>query len=245
MKQFLLFVFCISLSASSFAQTRTAQKMQSVFSRNQDSVQAQLQRAGFSKTPVGIFLRSFKYNKELQVWLKPDNRSPYKLFKTYAVCTQSGTVGPKRVEGDYQVPEGVYYINEFNPNSAYHLSMGLNYPNASDRILSDPRRPGSAIYVHGNCISTGCIPITDRYMEELYVLSSMIKEQGMQEFIPIHVFPINYTDKKSLTWFQPILNNDEGLKKYNANLKEVFDYFETKKELPIVLVNGSGEYVVN
>ena len=55
---------------------------------------------------------------------------------------QSGTTGPKRAEGDYQVPEGFYYINEFNPNSKYHLSLGLNYPNASDKILSDSIDPG-------------------------------------------------------------------------------------------------------
>ena len=72
---------------------------------------------------------------------------------------QSGTMGPKRLQGDYQVPEGFYYINEFNPNSNYHLHLGLNYPNASDKILSDSLRPGGDIYIHGSCVSIGCIPL--------------------------------------------------------------------------------------
>src|SRR6185436_20905744 len=100
---------------------------------------------------------------------------------TYKVCQQSGTTGPKRVEGDYQVPEGFYYINEFNPNSNYHLSLGLNYPNASDRLLSDSLRPGGNIYIHGNCVSTGCIPVNDEQIEEIYIITSSAKAQG-QDF---------------------------------------------------------------
>jgi murein L,D-transpeptidase YafK len=110
---------------------------------------------------------------------------------------QSGAMGPKRMEGDYQVPEGFYYINEFNPNSLYHLSLGLNYPNASDRILSDSSRPGNNIYIHGNCVSTGCIPISDVPIEELYYIASNVKAQG-QDFIPVHVFPVRYNLKKSM-----------------------------------------------
>ena len=85
---------------------------------------------------------------------------------------QSGTTGPKRLQGDFQVPEGFYHINEFNPNSNYHLSMGLNYPNSSDRILSDSLRPGGEIYIHGSCVSVGCIPLNDDEIEELYLIAS-------------------------------------------------------------------------
>ena len=108
-----------------------------------------------------VYIRSFKYDAQLEVWVKNEAKEKYKLFKTYKVCMQSGTMGPKRLQGDYQVPEGFYYINEFNPHSNYHLSLGLNYPNASDRILSDSFRPGGNIYIHGSCVSVGCIPVTD------------------------------------------------------------------------------------
>ena len=90
--------------------------------------------------------------------------------------------------GDYQVPEGFYYINEFNPKSEYHFALGLNYPNASDHILSDSIQPGGDIYIHGSCVTTGCIPITDGQIEELYVLGGPCQGPG-RGFYPRTYFP--------------------------------------------------------
>ncbi len=157
---------------------------------------------------------------------------------------QSGTMGPKRVEGDYQVPEGFYYINEFNPYSNYHLALGLNYPNASDKILSDSLRPGGDIYIHGNRVSTGCIPIDDEPIEEVYVLASIVKNNG-EDFIPVHVFPVKYNEKKSLDYLAMVTKQNQPLQKFAINLKEVFDYFEEKKQIPVILVNKNGEYIIN
>jgi murein L,D-transpeptidase YafK len=142
------------------------------------------------------------------------------------------------------VPEGFYYINEFNPNSLYHLSLGLNYPNASDKILSDPSKPGSSIYIHGNCVSTGCIPITDAPIEELYYLANIVRNEG-QEFIPVHVFPIKYNVPDSKTYLEKTIKDNAALIEFNKNIKQVFDFFETKKELPIIMVNKKGEYLLN
>lgn len=210
----------------------------------EDSLKRQFEKLNLTWPAQAMYLRSFKYDRQLEVWVKADAKSPYKLFKTYKVCQQSGGMGPKRVEGDYQVPEGFYYINEFNPNSNYHLSLGLNYPNASDKILSDPNRPGSAIYIHGDCVSTGCIPITDGPIEELYFLASLVRNQG-QEFIPVHVFPVKYSVKKSMEFLENAMKDNNYLQQFNNNIKEVFDYFETKKELPIIMVNKKGAYVLN
>ena len=123
-----------------------------------------------------IYIRSFKYDSEMEVWVKNKQNEKYKLFKTYKICALAGSLGPKRMAGDYQVPEGFYYINEFNPRSLYHLSLGLNYPNASDRMLCDLSQPGGDIYIHGSCVTTGCIPITDGQIEELYVLAAHAKD---------------------------------------------------------------------
>ena len=238
----LFIVFFVSLGLQTQAQRASIAGVKPPVG---DSIMAQLKRSGFSSVPGNMYLRGFKYEKQLEVWMKEDTASKYRLFKTYKVCTQSGTMGPKRMEGDYQVPEGIYYINEYNPNSAFHLSLGLNYPNASDRILSDKRRPGSAIYVHGNCVSTGCIPLTDQYVEELYSLASMVRQQGEQEFIPIHVFPIKYSVKKSSEYLGMFTAANESLLQFNTHLRQVYDYFEKYKTVPIVMVNAKGDYVVN
>ena len=223
---------------------RTSYKVSDVFSRMEDSVKKQFEAQQLTWPPEAMYVRSFKYDRQLEVWVKGNTKDPFKLFKTYKVCMQSGTMGPKRMEGDYQVPEGFYQINEFNPNSNFHLSLGLNYPNASDKILSDSLRPGSAIYIHGNCVSTGCIPISDKPMEELYIIASNVKAKG-QEFIPVHVFPVRYNVKKSMEYLNTTIQNNVYLQTFNKNIKAAFDYFETKKQLPVIMVNQKGEYVFN
>ncbi|RYF81788.1 MAG: hypothetical protein EOO03_16420 [Chitinophagaceae bacterium] len=215
------------------------------FNRSADSVKKQFEKQNLVWPPAEMYVRSFKYDRQLEIWVKGNSKEPFKLFKTYKVCMQSGTMGPKRMEGDYQVPEGFYYINEFNPNSNYHLSLGLNYPNASDKILSDGSRPGSNIYIHGNCVSTGCIPISDIPIEEVFIIASAVREQEQQEFIPVHVFPIRYNVKKSVEYLDNITKDNEALLAFNNNIKAAFEYFELKKKLPIIMVNQKGEYVFN
>jgi hypothetical protein len=168
----------------------------------------------------------------------------FSLFKTYRVCALAGSLGPKRMQGDYQVPEGFYYINEFNPRSNYYLSLGINYPNASDRVLSDSLRPGSAIYIHGSCVTVGCIPIRDEQIDELYILAAHAKDQG-QDFIPVHIFPIRYNVERSVKYLDNLTKNDPALKKFADRLEDAFDYFDKYKQLPVVMIGEKGEYLIN
>src|SRR5688572_2801139 len=115
--------------------------------RKGDTLQKQFEKKGLAWPAKYMYIRSFKYDGQMEVWVKNDRIDQFKLFKTYMVCALAGTLGPKRMQGDYQVPEGFYYINEFNPNSSFYLSLGLNYPNPSDKILSDVYRPGGDIYI--------------------------------------------------------------------------------------------------
>lgn len=190
-----------------------------------------------------IYIRSFKYDGELEIWVKQNRNDTFQLFKTYRVCLQSGTMGPKRMEGDFQVPEGFYYITRFNPNSAYHLSLGLNYPNASDRILSDPIRPGSGIYIHGSCVSVGCIPVTDSDVEEIYILAANAHNAG-QEYIPVNVFPIRYKKKSSEEYLKLFLDDHPEIKSFATQLQDAYNYFEKHHQQPVILIDGKGEYLV-
>jgi TonB family protein len=212
--------------------------------RKEDTLRKQFETKKLEWPAKYVYIRSFKYDSQLEVWVKNDPKEQYQLFKTYKVCVLAGTLGPKRMEGDYQVPEGFYYINEFNPKSAFYLSLGINYPNASDVMLSDSLRPGSAIYIHGACVTVGCIPLTDQYIDELYILAAHAKNQG-QDFIPVHIFPVRYNVKKSLAYLDGLTKDDPGLKKFSDRLEEAFDYFDKFKQVPIILINDKGEYIVN
>jgi murein L,D-transpeptidase YafK len=177
-----------------------------------------------------LFIRAFKKERDLEVWIKPKGSDTYALLTTYDFCTSSGVLGPKRKEGDLQIPEGVYSINHFNPFSTFHLSLGLNYPNASDRILSDKKHPGGAIYIHGNCVSIGCIPIMDEKIKELYILSVEAKNGG-QTNIPVHIFPARDIGQLPASDFW-------------SNLRIVYDDFEQTKKLRPISVDKTGAYVL-
>jgi murein L,D-transpeptidase YafK len=255
----LFFIFALAGASSSYAQgdlmpvVRTENLSflgyQKSFARPSealkhklDTLQKQFAAKGLAWPAKYVYIRSFKYDSQLEVWVKQERKDAYQLFKTYRVCALAGSLGPKRMQGDYQVPEGYYYINEFNPNSNYYLSLGLNYPNASDRILSDSIQPGGDIYIHGSCVTVGCIPVTDTYIEEIYLLSAFARDAG-QEFIPVHIFPIRYNNKRSQEYLGTLTKTDPDLKKFSENLERVYDHFEATHQLPVIMTNSKGDYV--
>ncbi|WP_245975166.1 L,D-transpeptidase family protein [Deminuibacter soli] len=209
----------------------------------EDTLKKQFAAAGLEWPAKQIYVRSFKYDSQLEVWVRNNTSEEFKLFKTYRVCAMAGALGPKRLAGDYQVPEGFYYINQFNAKSNYHLSLGLNYPNASDKILSDSLQPGGDIYIHGSCVTVGCIPIQDAPIEELYILASYAKGAG-EDFIPVHIFPIRFNNPKSVQYLEKVAKDDQELQRFAVRLKEVYDYFEKEKRIPAISINKKGEYVV-
>lgn len=242
---------CLAISFSNklFSQTSFNEPLKiyagnSPASKIEDTLKQQFREKKLSWPPQSVFVRSFKYERSLEVWVKNKNVDSFTLFKTYKVCMQSGVLGPKRSEGDNQVPEGFYYINEYNPRSTYHLALGLNYPNASDKVLSDPKKPGGDIYIHGNCVSVGCIAIQDYPIEEVYFLASIAKANG-QEFVPVHIYPVNYSIKKSLDYFTESIKGRQAVNKTILGVKSVYDYFQKNKKLPIIMINKKGDYIIN
>lgn len=223
---------------------KTFQKPSESFVRKESLLKKLFELKGLKWPARYLYLRAFKYDSQLEVWAKNSVKDEYKLVKMYKICALAGTLGPKRFEGDYQVPEGFYYINEFNPNSNYYLSLGLNYPNASDKLLGDAARPGGDIYIHGGCATVGCIPIRDDQIDELYVLTASAKGGGL-DFIPVHIFPINYNVKKSYEFLAKLTKENASLKRFTDKLEEAFDYFEKYKQLPIIMIRDNGDYAIN
>ena len=221
---------------------RSIPKVLELLNRKEDTLVKQFREKGLVWPARYVYIRSFKYDSQLEVWVKNSKEERYQLFKTYKICAMAGTLGPKRMAGDYQVPEGFYYINEFNPKSEYHLSLGLNYPNASDHILSDSAQPGGDIYIHGSCVTTGCIPITDGQIEELYVLAVHAKDMG-EDFIPVHIFPVNFNNLRSVDYLNKFLQTFSEYAPFVRSMRSAFNYFEKYREVPFVMVNGKGDYV--
>jgi murein L,D-transpeptidase YafK len=233
-----------AVSTSFLDYQRTLPRPSEALARKEDTLQKQFEAKKLAWPAKYIYIRSFKYDSQLEVWVKNEVKDAFQLFKTYKVCALAGTLGPKRMEGDFQVPEGFYYVNEFNPKSTYYLSLGINYPNVSDRILSDSLKPGGDIYIHGSCVTVGCIPITDGQIDELYILAAHAKDAG-QDFIPVHIFPIRYNVKRSTNYLEALTKDDPSLKQFETRLEDAFNYFEKYRQLPVVMTNVKGEYVID
>ncbi len=210
---------------------RSFPKISEMIGREEDTLQKQFAAKQLIWPARYVYIRSFKYDSEMEVWVKNKQSEKYKLFKVYRICALAGSLGPKRMAGDYQVPEGFYYINEFNPRSLYHLSLGLNYPNASDKMLCDLSQPGGDIYIHGSCVTTGCIPITDGQIEELYVLAAHAKDMG-QDYIPVHIFPVNFNNARSVAYLNRFLINFNEFVPFEKSMQNAFYYFEKNGQVP-------------
>lgn len=205
-----------------------------------DSIKTRLAKLNVSVDQLEVFIRGFKEEKDLEVWVKQKKDTTWKLYTTYPICESSGVLGPKRCQGDNQVPEGFYHVNVFNPYSNFYLSLGVSYPNASDKVFACKSDAGGAIMIHGNCVTIGCIPITDERIKELYVLCVEAKNSGQKE-IPIHLFPARLKDG-NLRRIKSA-QSDAAIDTFWDNLKTGYDWFETKKKLPKVTVDAKGKYL--
>ena len=137
-------------------------------------------RAGVAYPPKQIALLVFKRERRLSLWARSATNTPWRFIRHYPVLAASGHAGPKLRQGDLQVPEGVYRIEHLNPNSSYHLSMKVSYPNEHDRRMAarDKRtRLGGDIFIHGDQVSIGCVAMGDPAIEELFTL---VAETGYQ-----------------------------------------------------------------
>lgn len=188
-----------------------------------------------------MFIKVFKLEQAVQVWVRDKNSDDdFKLLTQFAFCKISGVLGPKRKENDLQVPEGLYHIDRFNPQSKFYLSLGLNYPNASDLILSDKDNPGKDIFIHGGCSTVGCIPISDSWISELYLIAERAKKLK-QKNIPVYIFPFVMNEAKTQEFNEKHPHNA----KFWKNLRLAFDKLEKNNKPISFKVGKEGEYIID
>ena len=201
-----------------------------------------LSSSGISTNNFEVFFRAFKKEQKFEVWAKNKGENAFKLIKTYNFCASTGMLGPKRRSGDRQMPEGFYTIDAFNPISNYYLSFRVSYPNVSDKKFADALNPGDNIFVHGSCITIGCIPVGDENIKEIYLLA--VRAKGGEQEIPMHIFPNKMTDENYAS-LQSEFISEPILLEFWSWLKPVFDAFEKSNIVPSVSVDEAGRYVID
>ena len=176
-----------------------------------------------------VLIRTYKKEAEVEIWkMASDGR--YALLKTYPICRWSGQLGPKKTEGDMQVPEGFYTIapGQMNPNSHYYLAFNVGYPNAYDRAYG---RTGGSVMVHGVCSSAGCFSMTDEQVADIYAIARDAFRGGQRE-IQLQSYPFRMT-AENMAKYRLDPNID-----FWKELKNGSDHFEVAKTEPSVLICG-------
>jgi murein L,D-transpeptidase YafK len=212
----------VSIFAIAFAQPQIAAwyRAYQIIQKQEVDLKTVLEN---KKLKIGsqVFIRAFKEERELELFVKNEETGKYDLLRTYDIAAASGELGPKLAEGDCQVPEGFYFVNQkaMNPNSAYHLAFNIGYPNSYDRAH---KRTGSFIMVHGSNVSIGCLAMTDPKIEEIYTLCQGALDGG-QPFFRIHIFPFRMTDQRMQE------ASDDPWLPFWKNLKTGYDLFEENR----------------
>ncbi len=171
------------------------------------------------------------------------NLTQFKLVETLSNLSilKENSV-PSEDIGDGQVPEGFYQVESFNPQSQFYLALRVNYPNKADLLKGNTANPGGDIMIHGNCVTIGCMPLTDDKIKEVYVMAVEARNSG-QQIIPIHIFPTEL-NTQGMTHLKSI-TTDASKINFWTNLQQGFTFFETYKLIPKISIDKNGDYMVN
>ncbi len=221
---FLLFTLSLSLVS---CQSAYLEKIKNIRQIHLANIYQKMTEANYAPG-APAYIRIFKEENTLELWLKSNKTNRYTLFKSYPVCAYSGLLGPKFSEGDKQSPEGFYDITKDRlwPGSQYHLAMNIGFPNEYDKAHG---RYGTNLMIHGDCKSKGCYAMTDDVIEEIYLIAEQALEGG-QPAVPVHIFPFRMNNENMKQWagyeWSP----------FWRNLKQGYDLFEINKIPPYVSV---------
>lgn len=205
-----------------------------------DVLERNLGAHGLKSTGLNILIVAYKSEAVLDVYAKAPDAVSYKQLASYPICAASGNLGPKRRQGDRQVPEGFYWIDRFNPVSNYHLSLGINYPNAADRLKTRAADPGGDVFIHGSCVTIGCLPMTDAVIEEIYLHAIYARNSG-QKTIPVYIFPFRMT-QENMEKYGAVYSKQPEQIVFWQNIKKGYDKFIENSEALLINVTKNGDY---
>jgi murein L,D-transpeptidase YafK len=260
MTKSLLFSLLLMLIATDNFKTQQLkyERVRTAYDEKSEAVFVLLKAKNLESGKLRLFLRVFKKEQKLEIWAKNEGDKTFQILKIYDIVSPTGNLGPKRKQGDMQTPEGFYFIDRFNPVSNFHLSLGINYPNESDKILGEKGNLGGDIFIHGSNVTVGCMPMTDDKIKEIYILTVEARNAGQSQ-IPVHIFPMNlsgnrfkelenYAKSSEFLEYWSRLKGGQNIDyqrfiKFWANLKIGFDAFEQNHILPKVSVGKDGVYI--
>jgi len=175
--------------------------------------------SNFIMYPQKLTIIGLKHEQILEVWGERNGQKSF--IGIYPFTAFSGHLGPKFKSGDRQIPEGIYKIGYLNPNSKFHLSMQLNYPNDFDKRMAQKEKRtnlGGEIMIHGKNVTVGCIPIGDQSIEELYYL---VEKVGIKN-TKVILAPVDFRTKN----VNILTNQHPWIKDLYANIRQEMQTYQ-------------------
>jgi len=248
MKRLFFVVFltlCVYWSCSTdfLSEQKNQPRVKAAYSEKENIINTKLHEKGLTLSDLHIIIAAYKAEKELDIFVKGKTDIKFKKLCSYTICKTSGNLGPKNKFGDLQTPEGFYSIDRFNPSSLYHLSLGINYPNQVDRLRSNASNLGGDIFIHGKCMTIGCLPMTDDGINEIYLYAINAKQNGQKD-IPVYIFPYRFTDSNCQIYTEAYKQHPE-LIMFWKDLKTGYDKFNKNMEQLSIKAGNKGNYEVN
>ena len=204
----ILFSACAAQSPLGFRPRTTDKVLVCIRPQVESSLKRQFKSAKISYPPKELALLAFKQEKRMEMWARDDSRG-WTYIRQYPIVAASGTPGPKLSQGDKQVPEGVYGLEYLNPNSDYHLSLKVGYPNVFDRLMAKQegrKNLGGDIFIHGGNGSSGCMAVGNPNVESIYTVVARTGVENVKVIIApndIRKNPIALCEKSQcIKWVQ-------------------------------------------
>ncbi len=239
--QFILLLSMLTVSSPGFiSEQKKYPRVRTAVAEKEVVILSRLQELGLSLDNFHILITAYKAEGKLTIHAKKKGETVYSPLITYPICASSGSLGPKRRQGDNQIPEGFYHIDRFNPSSNFYLSLGINYPNESDKKKSTATHLGGDIFIHGDCVTIGCLPMTDDKIKEIYLYAIHARNNG-QMSIPVYIFPFDMTENNHVSYTQHY-RNDPELIAFWENLRKGYLRFKKDRKEILVRVSEKGDY---
>ena len=237
------------LTLNSFIQSdfitdqKKYERVKTAYADKSDLVKNTLNKSGISFDNLNVIFIAYKDEQIIDLYAKNKSDKKYIKIKSYDICAKSGQLGPKRRAGDYQVPEGFYFIDRFNPSSSYYLSLGVSYPNLADRKRTSATNLGGDIFIHGHCVTIGCMPMTDDKIKEIYICALQARQSGQMK-ITIYIFPFKLTNDNVRTYKERYKKYPDLIAFWN-NLKFGHDKFLSDQKELNIKIDRKGDYEFN
>lgn len=221
-----------------------------------DSYKNKCEAIGIAYPPKFVLFRAFKLEKEFEIWVADKRSDTLHLLATLPICAVDAEPGPKLKQGDGKTPEGFYTCNILygSPNSFMWIKLNskeidtygsvgygssfklcLEYPLAIDanrtKIYSSGHNPGSAICIHGNCVTAGCISFENENFLPIF-LSARYHDTNQYGFPKIHIFPFRFSDELKKKYSEEIVSDmgKEKLLLFWSEIQKAYDLFNTDKK---------------